>query len=260
MAWNRPPTMSIIQLPSVAVCLPNRANSKRQWTSQTCLPNSANATNAAADLGSDPNSARQFSIRHEPIPELGSDPNSAGHAETSHQAGISKRSDKVTIKVLPQRRSRSIRRRGQMGERWGAGKLFTITLVASSAYPISARGENHYQAKPQEHPAAMARRIGVRAQFADAPPAAMSAPERIGIRPQICYRMPELGAEVRAQFGVTPPAALSAPGRIGIRPQICYRVAELVDINSIAVSAYPIRDGGISHHQAMVECRAQPAP
>ena len=31
-------------------------------------------------MGSDPNSARQFSICHKRIPELGSDPNSAGHA------------------------------------------------------------------------------------------------------------------------------------------------------------------------------------
>ena len=161
MALNRPPTMSIIQLPSVAVCLRNSANSKLQWTGQTCLPSSANAARAAADLGSDPNSARQFSIRHERIPELGSDPNSAGHAEVAPQAVFSTRSDKATIKVWPQRRNTGIRRHGQFGERWGAGRFFTITIVAASAYPISARGQNHHQAKPQERPAAMARRIGV---------------------------------------------------------------------------------------------------
>ena len=191
---------------------------------------------------------------------MGSDPNSAGHAEFAPQAGISTRSDKVTIKVPPDRRNTGIRRSGQMGDRSRAGRFFTITIVASHAYSISSRGQNHPQSKPQKYPVAMARRIGVRAQFADAPPAALSAPERIGIRPQICYRMPELDAEARTQFGVTPPAALSAPDRIGIRPQVCYRVAELVDINSIALSAYPIRDGGINHHQAKVKCRTQPAP
>ena len=238
----------------------NATSHQQPLATKTGLADSVTCAHAAADLGSDPNSARQFSFCRKRIPELGSDPNSAGHAEFAPQAGFSTRSDKVTIKVWPNRPNTGIRRGGQMGERWRAERSFTITSVASSAYPISARGQNHPQAKLQEHPAAMARRIGVRAQFADTPPAAWSAPERIGIRPQICYRMPELGAEVRAQFGVTPPAALSAPGRIGVRPQICYRVAELVDINLIAVSAYPIRDGGINHHQAKVECRAQPAP
>ena len=161
MALKRPPTMSIIQLPSVAVCLRNSANSKLQWTGQTCLPSSANAARAVADLGSDPNSARQLSICHKRIPELGSDPNSAGHSEFAPQAGLSALSDKPTIKVLPDRRNTGIRRGGQIGERWRAERLFTITSVAASAYPISTRGQYDPQAKLQEHPAAMARRIGV---------------------------------------------------------------------------------------------------
>ena len=165
----------------------NATSHQQPLATKTGLHDSVPCAHAVADLGSDPNSARQLSICHKRIPELGSDPNSAGHAEFAPQAGLSALSDKPTIKVLPDRRNTGIRRGGQIGERWRAERLFTITSVAASAYPISTRGQYDPQAKLQEHPAAMARRIGVRAQFADTPPTAMSAPERIGIRPQICY-------------------------------------------------------------------------
>ena len=52
------------------------------------LTNHGPHEHAVADLGSDPNSARDLSTRHKRIPELGSDPNSAGHgpvASIQHQ-------------------------------------------------------------------------------------------------------------------------------------------------------------------------------
>ena len=203
---------------------------------QACQHNSVNAASAVADLGSDPwtwgfaNSAQRFAVRRDGIPELGSDPNSAGHAECAYRPGFGSDSGKSTLKVMPHRQNTSTRRSQRAGGGCETGWSQAITPVAASAYPIRAKGQNDPQTKP-ECRVAMVRRIGV-----------------------------------RAQFGVTSPAALGALGRIGktpspgIRPQICYRVAALGNINSIAVSAYPVRDDGQNHHQGKREWPAEPSP
>ena len=56
----------------------NATSHQQPLATKTGLHDSVPCAHAVADLGSDPNSARQFSICHKRIPELGSDPNSAG--------------------------------------------------------------------------------------------------------------------------------------------------------------------------------------
>jgi len=119
----------------------------------------------AADLGSDPNSARHVVICDESIPELGSDPNSA---EPKLEGQRSRVFDCGLMVFLPS----------------------SPYLESAESYLIYSNALHCTKRRQLK----VVRRIGVRAQFGDVPPASCIPFGRIGIRPQICCSALVLGA------------------------------------------------------------------
>ena len=136
-----------------------------------------NCSHAVADLGSDPNSVRDLEICQRRSPELGSDPNSAGHPDSA-SVGVAQRNGRFAIKTNP------------------AQVYFAIYFVSGSARCIRAGAQKSYASGEGCMPV-LARRIGVRAQFGEAPLANSTAPGRIGIRPQICCSARDLSARAK---------------------------------------------------------------
>ena len=131
-----------------------------------------------ADLGSDPNSARDFEISDRCLPELGSDPNSAGHPDSA-SVSAAQRSDRLAMKANAVQVSAA------------------IYFVSGGACCIRAGRLNDHRTKAGCG-SLLARRIGVRAQFGDAQLVTSRTLGRIGIRPQICYAAPVFGAGAKA--------------------------------------------------------------
>ena len=133
---------------------------------------------AVADLGSDPNSVRDFQICQQCLPELGSDPNSADHPDSALVSAAQSR-DRVAMKANAVQVSAA------------------IYFVSGGACCIRAGRLNVPRTKAGRG-SLLARRIGVRAQFGDAQLVTSRTLGRIGIRPQICYAAPVFGAGAKA--------------------------------------------------------------
>jgi len=131
------------------------------WSS-TNLASNASSHHAVADLGSDPNSARRPNLASQRHPELGSDPNSAEPKLEGQRSRVFDCGLMVFLQSSPYLESAE------------------SYLICSNTLRCTKRRQLK-----------VVRRIGVRAQFGDVPPASCIPFGRIGIRPQICYFAPE---------------------------------------------------------------------